>query len=152
MFLVLVAVIVILIIIASQSGNSPRDAAFSRYLAYFSPKVNGVQVTSFVRASRPTNFTADMSARVVGASPYYQTDINTSSQPGGSGSRPVPYPSHEIWCALLTGSGGQKWIVFDVLHEDIYNADWLIHESPAPWPNNVLRATLDTIGCAIATP
>lgn len=146
MFLVLVAVLAVLIIIVATRGPSPRDTALSRYLVYFNPIVQGVRVTSFVHASHPTKFTAEMSGSVVGDS-VYRTDVRYSGDTGGYGSRPLAYPSIDVSCVLLTGSSGQQWIVFVVLHEDMYFTDWLVHEARTPWPSDELRTTLDTIGC-----
>jgi hypothetical protein len=50
---------------------------------------------------------------------------------------------------LLTGSIGQQSIVFVVLHEDMYNPDWLVHEARTPWPSDELHGILDTIGCSV---
>lgn len=146
MFLVLVAVVVILIVIASQSGQSRRDAALSRYLVYFNPIARGVQVTAFVHAQHPTNFTKEMSGLIVGNS-VYRTDVSYTGDNSASGQRPPLLPSSDVSCALLTGSSGQQWIVFVVMHEDMYYTDWLVHEARTPWPGDELRAILDTIGC-----
>ena len=151
MFLVLVAALVVLIIIVATRGSSPRDAALSRYLTYFNPIAQGVRVASFVHATHPTKFTAEMSGPVVGSSSFYRTDVRYSGDANGSGLRPLPYPSSDVSCALLTGSTNKQWIVFVVLHEDMYNADWLVHEARTSWPNDELRATLDAIGCSEAT-
>ena len=148
MFLVLVVVIVILIIVVSQRGYSPRDTALSRYLVYFNPIAHGVSVSTIVRASHPAKFTPEMSGPVVGNSAYYQTDVKYATNDSNGGARALPYPSNDLSCVLLTGSSGQQWIVFVVLHEDMYNADWLVHEARTTWPSDELRGILDTIGCS----
>jgi len=149
MFLVLVAAVVVLILVVATRGPSPRDAALSRYLVYFNPIAQGVRVTSFVRATHPTKFTAGMSGPVVGNS-VYRTDVRYLGDKGGDGQRSLPYPSNDVSCVLLTGSSEKQWIVFVVLHEDMYYTDWLVHEARSPWPSDELRTTLDTIGCSEA--
>ena len=145
--LVLVAGAGILFVIASQAQYSPQQAALSAYLRYYSTQAHGITVKAIVKAARPDRFTAGMSGPVIGQSPYYRTDV---SYAGGSrmdeALRPVPYPPLEMSCVLIGAEQGDT-VVFVAMHQDMYNADWLVHQARAAWPGDELNAQLATVGC-----
>jgi hypothetical protein len=65
----------------------------------------------------------------------------------GKGLRPLPFPPIEVWCVQL-GQIGQAspGVVLVVLHQDIYNADWILYE-PAAGSVAELNAILSRVGC-----
>jgi hypothetical protein len=67
--------------------------------------------------------------------------------------RPLPFPPEEVWCVLL-GRGSQatsSGVVFVALHQDIHNADWVVHETAGdPFSPDSLNAA-SAIGSDLAT-
>jgi hypothetical protein len=45
----------------------------------------------------------------------------------GGGGRPAPFPVNEIWCVTI-GAGARAHTVLLAQHEDMYVAEWLVHE------------------------
>jgi hypothetical protein len=133
MSLGLVAVLVIALIVLSQTLYSPRQAALQEYL-----QPRSATVTAMMQANKSQNFSAEMST-VVGQSVYFRTGP-------WDGARTLPFPPEEVWCALLHDMQGDH-IVFVVLHSDLYNAQWLVHEPKVKWPDVALKAQLSAIGC-----
>jgi hypothetical protein len=56
-----------------------------------------------------------------------------------------------VWCVLLGSQHGDA-VVFEALHRDLYNAQWLVHEAIKAWPGSELQAQLDAIGCTLNAP
>jgi hypothetical protein len=99
------------------------------------------------RASRPWNFGRDMSQAVFGDSPYFQTDYNYG---GRRGPRPLPFPPEDVRCVLLEqdhNEGTMYTIVFVAEHQDLYNADVVIHEGANDLSNQSFVDSISAIGC-----
>jgi hypothetical protein len=65
-------------------------------------------------------------------------------------SGPLNFPPEEVRCALLTKiSNGEQtdWVVYIAKHQDLYNADWIVHESSRSIADSQLRIDLTDIGC-----
>jgi hypothetical protein len=69
--------------------------------------------------------------------------------------RPLPYPPTEVWCVLLRLGNGESGssnvasrVVFVVLHQDLYNAAWVVHEAEMLSLSSDLEADLAELGCA----
>ena len=116
-----------------------------------------IMVQSASRASKPWNFSRDMSCTSFGDTMYYRTDQRYAGKSGG-GLRALPFPPKRMWCILLkrdqnlTGTfGGEATctIVFAALHQDMYSAAWVIHEGPGELSNPQLMESLTTIGCEL---
>ncbi len=57
-------------------------------------------------------------------------------------SKPIPYPPNDLWCAQLSSSDpAAPKVVVAGLHQDIYNAEWIVHEVTDP------ATVLSKIGC-----
>ena len=132
------------------------QAALDRYLNYKNvSQAEGLSVKSVVKAAKPGGLTQDVSYAVYGNSVYYQTDENYEEATGDAeatdywatdGRRPLPYPPEEVWCALLSQriEASQNGIVFVSLHQDIYNADWVVHEvGPDPFAPTSIQVASD---------
>jgi hypothetical protein len=141
-------------------------AALDRYLtsenAVAPQPASAAQV---VHALRPGRFEASSSSASIGASFYFRTTrgyrsaaipnpliLTTSSLPSGAtdgslGARALPFPPADLWCVLLDEVGGKGRAVFLALHEDIYNADWIVHETSGAPGDAALTARLATVGC-----
>ena len=109
-----------------------------------------------VRASKPWNFTPDLSDAVYGDTPYYRTDYAYSGEKNRGGPRALPYPPQNVWCALLEREGqvadhlaGEttQTVVFVAEHQDLYNADVLVHEAAVDLSAEALTQRLSQLGC-----
>lgn len=101
------------------------------------------------RAAHPERFTRAMSARSLGDSPFFETDAPfRTSAPRGSGLKPLPYPPEDVWCVRLwrANPDAVPHYVFVAKHNDLYNADWVLHEPTTDLRD--ARAILDVIQCA----
>ncbi len=149
--------------IADFEPGLPGDARaeLNRYLEY-RYGISGIRpaVREIALAYRPGRFTAGMSGASYGDSPYYRTSNHyrgptAEEQPGATSihfisesGRPLPYPPVRLWCVLLDpGDLAARRLVFVALHQDLYNAGWIVYEGPAGAPNAELNAVLDTLGC-----
>ncbi len=80
--------------------------------------------------------------------------LRPESTPGAlsaaEGQRPLPYPPVDLWCALLgQESAASRSIVFLALHQDMYNADWVLHEGAKDPPAPEAAAVLSEVGCEL---
>jgi hypothetical protein len=61
---------------------------------------------------------------------------------GYGGVMPMPYPPNDLWCAQLSSPDpAAPKVVVAGLHQDIYNAEWIVHEVADP------ATVLPAIGC-----
>jgi hypothetical protein len=82
-------------------------------------------VESSASANQPANFTSTMSAETFSDTLLFQTSSNIN--PSFSAElEPMPYPPEEVMCVLLH-DGTQLQLVYVALHNNLYNADWLVH-------------------------
>lgn len=95
--------------------------------------------------------------------PYLASDLTTgtllnpysnspySSTTTGSGfrtSRPIPYPPTEVWCVLLKLASEDTYsVVFANLHQDMYNAQWIIHEGEKAPFSQAFLDRVASFGC-----
>ena len=46
---------------------------------------------------------------------------------------PMPYPPNDLWCAQLSSPDpAAPKVVLAGLHQDMYNAEWIVHEVTDP--------------------
>jgi hypothetical protein len=48
---------------------------------------------------------------------------------------------------VLLDSGQGRSVLFVVLHENLYNAQWLAHDAKYPWQSAELQTQMAEIGC-----
>jgi hypothetical protein len=63
---------------------------------------------------------------------------------------PLLFPPDDLWCALVkTSARGEdlSWVVYIAKYQDLYNADWIVHESSKSIADPLLRVDLANIGC-----
>jgi hypothetical protein len=152
--------------------NQPQawQGELDRYLRYknASPSAK-YEMKAVVKASKPWNLSADMSKATFGESVYYQTDYRYSvelphqdtlgliagNHPNGS-LMPLPYPPEKAWCVFgesrinpdNSPDGAETTsLVLIGLHQDLYNADIIIHETYAGSQDQVIEKILESIGC-----
>jgi hypothetical protein len=103
-----------------------------------------VVIKQYVQASLPQNFRSEMSKTSYGDTPYYITTHRTN--PDYPGLKPLPYPPNDLWCVQLKRTDpAAPQVVVIALHQDIYNADWVMHEVTDP------ATVLPTVGCEFST-
>ncbi len=163
--LVLATAIVVAVLIArEQMLPSEAQTALNEYVFYRQslPSESAI-VERVVRAALPSHFTADMSSASYGSSNFYHTThdyrepiavdlsnsaIITPSVQYVGASRPIPFPPVDVWCVLLKPANSSlPQVVFISLHQDLYNADWLVHEPPADLGPRALNDKLAAVGC-----
>jgi hypothetical protein len=143
-----------------------------RFLQFKSASASGkyeVQVT--VKASKPWNFSADMSKVTFGESMYYQTafrygeetpDQDTLAihpgEPPSGGLSPLPFPPEKLWCVFFENNINSEnslpaeettTLVLIALHQDLYNADIIIHEVAAGSQDQTIDKIVASIGCEL---
>ncbi len=124
-----------------------------KYIAYQAKNFSSrIDVIGIDHASAPWELVDYRQIVVYGDSVYYKTDINYG-QPQ-SGALPLPKPPVDVYCILLTihRSGSSvtpsSRLVYAVLYQDIYNADWVIQEvEQAPSSAEVLQM-VSRVGCS----
>ena len=145
-----------------------------QYLAYKSKLLaSTLDIERVYHANQPWNFKPDMSSVAYGESGIFRTDYGYTnhqadyllkwqfpiSDTGGGESRiPIPYPPEEVWCILLKQKPNHEnipieskdnFVVFVALYKELYNSDWVIHESKYDFSSSSLENTLSTIGCKL---
>ena len=159
--LLLVALVAGVLSLLPDKAGLPAGcgAALDKYLAYKNVTLaEGLSVESTVKATKPGGLTQDVSLAVYGDSVFYQTDEDYQKSSGDAEAtdywatddrRPLPYPPEEVWCVLLNRNAGasQYGAVFVSLHQDIHNADWVVHEvEPDPFTPASIQVASD-LGC-----
>ena len=167
--LVPLAVALVVSLLAYKPGPPDKVVtavyAYLRYWNSLSQPAGAVR--QIVHAARPWNLTPQVSKATFGNSVYYQTTYGYNT-PGGVGSRatatpwprefssqrnavrPLPFPPVDVWCVLLRQAGeASPGAVFVAQHQDLYNADWILHE-PAAESLPELSAILSSVGCDLA--
>ncbi len=125
-------------------------AKLNQYLSYLQQTGQvSHRVISTSTAASPANFTPAMSAESYGDNVIFQTSHSSSSE-YTAGLKLLPYPPDQVVCALLDVNG-QHQLVFIALHNDLNNADWIVHISPEPWGSSTLQTHLDALGCSLET-
>ena len=134
-----VAAVLIIVLAGNRSGSSSSMGALvSGYVGPFLDR--GVAIGQYVQARLPQNFRAEMSTASYGNTPYYVTTHR--SNPDYPGLKPLPYPPNDLWCVKLKSADPTApSVVVLALHQDIYNADWVMHEVTDP------ETVLAAVGC-----
>jgi hypothetical protein len=148
MLIVLVMALVVLAFVAFQALRSPQQDALSAHLRYlYQSQGKAVSVVQIVPALHPERFTMENSGAVYGDSMYFQVDQHyTEPYRQITGQRPLPYPPAQVSCVLLDSGQGRS-VLFVVLHENLYNAQWLAHDAKYPWQSAELQTQMAEIGC-----
>jgi hypothetical protein len=157
-----------IVVVHSLQERLPAQAqaALDRYLSSENAvSSRPVAVRQVVRAIRPGRFDALFSSASIGDSFYFQTSrgyrsaaipspliLTTSPLPsgtseGGRGGRALPFPPRDLWCVLLNEAGENGRVVYLALHEDLYNADWIVHEGAGAPGDAMLATRLAAVGC-----
>lgn len=156
--------IVLFIVLAFVQRNQPEvwQGAIDRYLEYRSTSGSQrLQVTAADKATKPSAFGPEMSSSVFDRSAYYRPDQRKGQDSGhkeGQGlqtgyqpedpRRALPYPPRRVWCVVVEAPGGdEKQLLFVAEHQDLYNADLVVHEGPRGSTLEGLSDQASRIGC-----
>jgi hypothetical protein len=131
----------------SPEAGVPINSTVHQYLAIGPVSASGnTTIGQVVPAGRPWNFAPSMSKATYGSGVYFHVSQGFDPKYGNS-SRALPYPPRDVWCVVLTDASGSSRIVFTALHEDMYKADWILHEPAAERRTPLLGEWLASIGC-----
>jgi hypothetical protein len=133
------AAVLIIVLSGNRTGTSTSmETLVGQYVYPFIDQ--GVVVKQSVQARLPQNFRAEMSTASYGNTPYYVT--TQRANPDYPGQKPLPYPPNDLWCVnLKSADPAAPPLVVLALHQDMYNADWVMHEVTDP------ETVLATVGC-----
>jgi hypothetical protein len=146
----LLAVIVLVVsILLLDSLRTPAWRVKINHYLNFLRETNhpSYHVESTASAAQPGNFTEAMSVETYSDTPLFQTSSGSSTSYSAE-LEPLPYPPEQVMCVLLH-DGSQLQLVYVALHNNLYNADWIVHISPDPWGSQTLQFNLTSIGCSI---
>jgi hypothetical protein len=144
------------------------QAALENYIHLrYPPSSQPITIQQASQASKPQNFSDQMSSASYDVSGYFQptyqppfkaqvgtpspapTGVATVSFAPASGSG-ISYPPQELWCVLLTQTDAPKQqVIFAGLYEDIYTARWIIHETRTAASGQELQAVMARVGCKL---
>ena len=142
----LAAIAAVLVANNRSDQPDPRQLELQTYLQCRSKTyTQPLQLGESVQARLPQNFQADMSKASFSNTPYYETDCRFN--PDYAGYKPMPYPPNDLWCVKVISADPQApQAVVVALHQDIYNADWVVHDVSDP------ETVLAAVGCPFPLP
>ena len=136
--------------IAEKIAIPSWKSELNQYIAFkVSPADPPITIQRAIQASKPWQFKLEMSVSTFGDCIYFQTAICYRAEEMLA-APPLTFPPEDIWCALLktTATGEESdWVVFIAKHQDLYNADWIVHESSKSIADPQLKDDLTNIGC-----
>lgn len=159
-------VIAIVALVISNNRVNPSPPYASAVQAYAMHQrltlSRPLTITQYTQARLPQNFQASMSRASFGESVYYRTTNRyyraDESSWAGLGrptktpsnyltydhrpTMPIPYPPNDLWCVQLNSPNpAVPKAILVALHQDIYNAEWIVHEMTDP------DTVLAVVGC-----
>jgi hypothetical protein len=137
-----VAAVVAVVVASNQPGQiDSRQRVVQAYVQYRDKALSkSLVVGEYIHARLPQNFQAALSKLSYSDTPYYQTTQRTNTNYPGQ--IPLPYPPNDVWCVKLSSADpAAPTAILVALHQDIYNADWVVHEMTDP------ATVLSAVGC-----
>lgn len=177
LFLVAFGTVLGFLLVRLENLPDEAQAALNGYIRYRQPALSPqtFSIAQIAFAGNPSNFSAEMSGASFGGREFFRTTYSYRAEEAANysyaptvpshmdtvplsdtlkfnysppnGSHPIPFPPAEVWCVALNEQGGSTSIVFVALHQDLYNADWLVHESSTYANTGELNKRLSDIGC-----
>ncbi len=159
------AVVVVLLTARTEESDLRQQAVQTYVFFKHTTMSQTLTINQYVWASMPQNFRAEMSRDSFGNAYYYQTTQHfaqavqpTATRPATAtpfgavspysvstaylSGRPLPYPPTDLWCVQLNSPDpSAPHVVLAALHQDMYNAEWVVHEVNDP------EAVLAAVGC-----
>lgn len=137
----LVLIIVLVVLAVIEISRPPEwQEALDEYIAHCHDSLDDtVAVVSLERARQPDRFSVEQSRAVFGDDVYYSY---------GS----LPFPPQKVWCALVERKSpplrmARRQVLFVALHQDLHNADWVVHEGEIEPFSQPFLESLDLVGC-----
>jgi hypothetical protein len=145
----LAVIILVATILVLDSLRTPAWRVKINHYITFLRETNHLtyHIASTASATQPDNFTETMSAETYSDTQLFQTSVSNNTTITAE-LEPLPYPPEQVICVLLN-DGGQLNLVYVALHNNLYNADWIVHISPDPWDSQVTQSNLSSIGCQL---
>ncbi len=133
---------------ARTPDNFTQDSNFHTYSAA-SPYYTVDETASSDQNSRPGAYAAgDLITETILSTPGYNGPSTATTSSGFRMGRPIPYPPTEVWCVLLKlASTDTYFVVFANLHQDMYNAQWIIHEGEKSPFSQTFLERVASLGC-----
>jgi len=136
--LVLIVLLAVLVLIEVSRPADWQDV-LDWYVEHGNDEGQTVTVLSITRARQPALFPQDLSRAVFRDNVYYPYDS-------------LPSPPARVWCVLVereraSGQRPSKQMLFVALHQDLHNADWVVHEGETAPFSPSFRQGLEQIGC-----
>lgn len=144
------------------------QAALDNYLRLRDPSLSqSITIRQVSRASKPQNFTDQMSRVSYDLGAYFQPTYQPPFLPLADTPTPTPvsgvpvsfapdsgslisYPPQDLWCVLLAQTAPPyRQVIFVGLYEDIYTARWVIHETLETISGQGLQAIVSRVGCKL---
>jgi hypothetical protein len=168
--MVLIVIGVILLYLKTNQQPGWQDE-LSQYLRYKSESVNEIyDIHAYAKGKTPWNLHMENNKVSLGESEYYQTDFRYGEELsedevtfiiGKSPDNnliPLPFPPNEVWCVLLKRVNGAETnfpdddvatLVLVALHQDLYNADYVVHEIRSEIQDETSYEIAEELGCAL---
>jgi hypothetical protein len=142
----LIAVAAVAVLFAAMPARADtKQQALSRYFARrMTTAGQPLRAGRQVRAANPGALDDSLGAATYGSGIYYHTTFDYSAAPAsapapvrtvqfmpakGDSLRPLPYPPREVWCVwLVPPDDSRSPVVLLARHQDLYNAEWIVHE------------------------
>ncbi len=133
---------------ARTPGNFTQGMNFHTY-SDVSPHYTVDETASSYQSSRPSPYIAgDRITDTVLNTPGYSAPSTTTTSGSFRMGRPIPYPPTEVRCVLLElVSEDTYFVVFANLHQDMYNAQWIIHEGEKSPFSQAFLERVASFGC-----
>ncbi len=138
-----------LVLLATRGMPDDARAELGRYLAYRYPTVGLPTIRQANLATRTAVLTREESGASYSNTVHYRTTAFLSQNTHWRTDRTLPFPPIEVWCVRLDSADPGAGVVLVALHQDLYNAGWVVHELPVDWSAAERSALLKDLGCGI---
>lgn len=133
---------------ARAPGNFTHKMNFHTYSAA-SPYYTVDEAASNDQSSRSVPYVAsDRITETTLNTPSYHDPSTTTTSSSFRMGRPIPYPPTEVRCVLLKLVSEHTYVVvFASLHQDMYHAQWIIHEGEKAPFSQMFLDRVASFGC-----
>lgn len=133
---------------ARTPGNFTEEMNFHTY-SDASPYYTVDETASSGQNSRPSAYAAsNLITETILSTPSYNDPSTATTSSGFRMGRPIPYPPTEVRCVLLKlASTDTYFVVFANLHQDMYNAQWIVHEGEKTPFSQTFLDRIASFGC-----
>lgn len=109
------------------AAEAQREPEWQRVLDGY-VKENQLSIQDVIRADKPWNFSADVTAEIVDGGPFgYVADITYKGQ--YTYSIVLPYPPREMYCVRLRKGSREEILFVNYYSDNLWQHGWVIHRS-----------------------